>query len=134
MKIKSLTLILITGVGLLTGCDDDDNLFHEKTINGTWNLINKHGGLAFIDKDYSKGDIKWIFDESNATLTVENKIGNDNAFMLHSGTFDFNIEQNSETQILFVNNNDYRMVILSIDNDLIITDDLNDGFTAEFKR
>ena len=135
MKTRLLTFLLITGIGLFSSCKNDDNdLPQEKTINGTWNLINVHGGLASINKSYSKGDVKWIFNQTDSTLSVQNKIGNDNAFRLHSGSYTFNIEQNGDTQVLFVDNHDNRMVILSIDNNLIISDDMNDGFTAEFKR
>lgn len=135
MKTKLTTLLLILGIGLLTNCDNDDNdLPQEKTINGTWNLINVRGGLASINKGYSKGDVKWIFNQSDSTLSVQNKVGNDNAFMLYTGSYTFNIEQNGGAQVIFVDNQDYRMVILSLDNNLIISDDMNDGFTAEFNK
>ncbi len=135
MKTKVLVSLLIIGIGLLTSCGNDDNdLPQETTFDGTWNLINVHGGLASVNRDYSKGEVKWIFNKTDNTLSVQNKFGNDNAFMLQSGFYTFKIEQNGETQILFVDSNDYRMVILSMDNNLIISDDLNDGFTAEFKR
>lgn len=134
MKANIFTLLIIVGIGFLTSCSNDDNSSQENTINGTWNLTNVRGGLASIDNDYSKGDIKWTFDQTSAILTVENKIGNDNGFYLHSGTYSFNIEDDNENQILFVDNDDFRMVILSIDKNLIITDDFNDGFIAKFKR
>jgi len=135
MKARILTLLMIVGIGFLTSCNNnDDDSSQKKSINGTWYLTNVRGGLASINNDYSKGDVKWTFNQTNAILTVENKIGNNNTFYLHSGTYSFNIEDDEETQILFVDNNDYRMVILSIENSLIITDDSNDGFTAEFKR
>ena len=127
-------LLLIFGIGLLANCSDDqDDFSQEKTINGTWSLIKKHGGLASVDIDYPKGDIKWTFKEMDSSLTIENKIGNDHAFLLHSGTYYYDIQQQGESQILFVNN-DYRMLILSMEDNLIITDDMNDGFTAEFKK
>ena len=134
MKARILTILIIIGIGFLTSCNNDDVDIPEKTINGTWNLRNVKGGLASINNDYQKGDIQWTFNPINNTLTVANNIGNDKAFTLHSGTYQFNIEQNVESQILFVSNNDYRMVILSMDQNLIITDDMNDGFTAEFNR
>lgn len=135
MKTKLILCLLLVGLGLSTSCNNDDNdLPQEKTINGTWNLINVRGGLGSINKNYVIGDVKWAFDQTDSTLSVQNSTGNDNAFMLLSGLYTFTIEQNGETQVLFANNKDYRMVILSIDNNLIITDDFNDGFTAEFKR
>ena len=135
MKTKLRALLLIVGIGLLTSCDKNDtNLPQEKSINGTWNLVNVRGGLASISKGYSKGDVKWIFNQNDKTLSVQNKVGNDNAFMLFTGSYTFNIEQNGDPQVLFVDNQDYRMIILSLDNTLIINDNLTDGFTAEFKR
>lgn len=133
MKAQIFSLLIIIGIGFITSCSNiDDHLEPEKAIDGTWNLINKKGGLASFNIDYQKGDIKWTFSESNNTLIVVNNIGNENAFHLHSGTYNFDIEQNGESQVLFVNDNDYRMVILSIDQNLTITDAMNDGFTAEF--
>ena len=135
MKTKLLTLLLFVGIGLLISCAEDENdLSSEITINGTWDLINVRGGLASSNINYSKGDVKWIFDQTDSTLSVQNKVGNDKAFMLHSGSYDFSIGLNAGTQILFVDNDDHRMVILSLDNNLIISDDMNDGFTAEFKK
>lgn len=118
-----------------TSCENDENnLPQEKTIYGTWNLMNVRGGLASINKNYAKGDVKWTFNQIDSTLSVQNNIGNDNSFRLLSGLYTFTIEQNGETQVLFANNKDYRMVILSMDNNLVISDDLNDGFIAEFRR
>lgn len=135
MKTKLLIYLLFVGFGLSTSCESDDNdLPQEKTIIGTWNLINVRGGLASISKNYANGDVKWTFNQTDSTLSVQNKIGNDDAFMLLSGLYTFAIEQHGKTQVLFANNKDYRMVILSMDNNLIISDDMNDGFTAEFKR
>lgn len=135
MKTKLYSFLFVSVIGFVTSCAKDDNaLPQENTINGTWNLINVHGGMTSTNINYSKGDVKWIFNQADSTLSVQNKIGNDNSFMLHSATYTFNIEQNGETQVLFVDNNDYRMIILSIDNSLIINDNLADGFTAEFKR
>lgn len=135
MKTKLLNLLLIIGIGLLISCDNDDNdIPQEKTINGTWNLINVRGGFAPVNINYSKGDVKWIFNRTDSTLFIQNKIGNDNAFMLHTGFYNFNIERDGDTQVIFVDEDDYRIVILSLDNNLIITNDMSDGFTAEFKR
>lgn len=134
MKSKVLSLTLIVGIAFFTNCSgDDNNPAQDSTINGTWFLKNVHGGLASLDIDYAKGDIKWIFNQTNKTLTVQNNIGNDNGFMVHDGIYDYEIELNGETQVLFLDN-EIRMVILSFNNDLIITDDFNDGFTAEFQR
>lgn len=135
MKKNILTLFLFIAIGFFASCgNDSDDLPQEKTINGTWNLKNVRGGFASTNVNYSKGDIKWIFNQADSTLSVQNKIGNDNSFMLLSGSYTFNIEQNGETQILFVDNGDYRIIILSMDINLIVTDGMNDGFTAEFIR
>ncbi|SDE25353.1 hypothetical protein SAMN05421636_104118 [Pricia antarctica] len=134
MKIAVWTLLVVLGFALMASCEDDDNdLPQEKTINGTWNLVNVHGGFGSVNINYSKRDIKWIFNQADSTLSVQNNIGNDNAFVLHSGYYNFNLEPSGETQILFVDN-DYRMIILSMDNNLILTENANDGFTAEFTR
>ena len=135
MKTKILTLIMIIGIGFLNSCNNDDNdSLKEKTINGTWYLKNVGGGLASINVDYKRGDIKWIFNQTNNTLIVDNHTGNDNGFMLQSRAYTYNIEQKGETQIIFLDNGDYRMVVLSMENNLLISDGMADGFTAEFQR
>ena len=134
MRTKLLPLLLIVGIGFLTSCGNDfDDLSKEKSINGTWNLKNVQGGMTFRSFDYPRGDVKWTFNLTDSTLTVQKKIGNDNAFMLENGSYDFNIEQNGETQFLFVDGY-YRMEILSVDNNLMINDGNEDGFTAKFIR
>ncbi|MBD1398480.1 hypothetical protein H9Q13_15010 [Pontibacter sp. JH31] len=135
MKAQILILLMVVGIGLMTSCKRDDNdPAPEITINGTWNLKSVRGGLASINREYKKGDVKWIFNETNKTLTVANNIGNDNAYMLPSGTYQYNIDQTGKSQVLLVNNTDYRMVILSIDQNLVISDDMLDGFTGEFNK
>ena len=135
MKTHILTLFMIVVIGLLSSCKSDDHVIEpDITIDGTWNLKNVHGGLASINYDYKKGDVKWTFNEINKTLTVVNKMGNDNAFILHSGIYQYIIDRNGNSQVLFVNNNDYRMVILSLNKNLVISDDMLDGFTAQFNK
>ncbi|MBJ7879599.1 hypothetical protein [Gelidibacter salicanalis] len=106
MKARILVLLLIVGIGFLNSCNnDDDDSSQEKSINGTWYLTNIRGGLGSMNNDYSIGDVKWTFDQTNSILIVENKIGNSNSFYLHSGTYSFNIVENEETQIFFIDNN-----------------------------
>lgn len=133
MKTQFLSILLVLGFVLLIGCSHNDPSSQEIALNGTWNLKNVHGGLGSVNIDYSRGDVRWSFNEADSTLTVINNNGNDNSFMLHNGTYEYNIEQNDEFQILFVDS-DYRMVIFSMDKTLVISDDMNDGFTAEFNR
>jgi hypothetical protein len=127
-------LFLTLGCTLLLNCAKDDSDFNqENTINGTWYLINQRGGFGSLNFDYSKGEIKWIFNEADNTLTEQNRRGNDNSFNLFSGTYTYRIEQTEEAQMLFVND-EYIMIIISIDKSMSITDNFNDGYTATFKR
>ncbi len=44
MKTTVWNLLVVLGFGLFASCEDDENdLPQEKTINGTWDLINVHG-------------------------------------------------------------------------------------------
>ena len=130
--------VIVTGlftifIAAFISCGHDDNI--PGIIDGTWHLINVSGGFAGIDDDYAKGEVLWTFNPINAVLTVDNKIGNNHGFHLPSGTYSYTIEKDDNgTQILYVDNKNYRLVILSISTRLTIWDGLVDGFTAEFKR
>jgi hypothetical protein len=128
-------LLPILAAVLLPSCRSDDNdLFDEKTINGTWYLKNLRGGYAPSSHDYFKGSVVWTFNQIDSTLLVENKIGNEHAFLLHSGSYKFLIEENEETRIIVVEDADYSIQVRSVDRDLFLFDGLTHGYTAEFRR
>ena len=106
MKTKILTLLFIIGIGLLNSCssDDDNTTLPDESINGVWNLKNASFGLSPTTIDYNLGDVIWTFNQ-NATLIVENNIITEDIYSvgLESGTYDYEIEQNGNSQTLYIN-------------------------------
>lgn len=138
MIIRILALYILIGFGLLTSCKNDDVSTHEETISGIWNLKNVSGGLQGINIDYNEGEVQWNFNPSNKTLIVENNIittGPEDIYAgLDSGTYNYEIQQDAETQTLFINDVQRGIIILLNDN-LKIDDGLaTDGFITEFER
>lgn len=139
MKIKLLTLILIVGFGLFTSCsNDDDKSSQVESINGTWNLKTVYGGLEGINIDYNLGDVEWVFDLEENSLTVENNVvttGPEDIYAgLESGTYDIEIVQTGNIQTLFIDDNE-RGVLILVEANLKIDDGLaSDGYITEFER
>ncbi len=132
-------LLLILSVCLFTNCNSDADSDQTETLNGVWNLKNVRGGLQGINIDYSLGDVVWNFDLENTTLVVENTIvttGPEDVYAgLDSGTYNIQIVQNNETEILFIDDVERGVIVLMNGTTLKIDDDLAaDGFTTEFER
>jgi len=139
MKIVKLSLLIIFSLVFFTNCSNDDDSNQTETLNGIWNLKNVSGGLQGININYSPGDVEWNFDLDTNTLTVKNNIittGPEDIYAgLDSGTYDIQVEQNGETETLFINNTERGVVILLNTNNLKIDDGLAaDGFITEFER
>ena len=140
MKTRILTLLI--SLAFLTSCSDNENdsLQREalEVITGTWNLKNVNGGLQGININYTLREVKWVFNSENNTLQIENNIastGPEDIYAgLDSGTYNYTIQQNTDTQTLLINAQVRGVIILSngilkIDNGIA-----SDGFITEFKR
>tara|TARA_R110000764_G_C10860763_1_gene366550 strand:+ start:234 stop:668 length:435 start_codon:yes stop_codon:yes gene_type:complete len=144
MKAHIFTLLMILGIGLISSCNnEDDNSSQEKNIEGTWYLTNVRDGYGgVVSTDYQKGDIKWVFKQTNNTLVIENNIGSDNNLFLQSGIYNYNIvdynyyteNDRVDSQIMILEN-EITMIILPTNNSLkILETNITHGRTAEFKR
>jgi hypothetical protein len=112
--LKILTLIIITGLGILISCSSDDDSTQIEIIDGTWNLTNVSGGIAGINIDYNSGDIIWIFDSQNQTLTVESKNSqNLNYQGLNSGIYNYSVFETGGNSYLKIDGTEFAMYILS---------------------
>jgi hypothetical protein len=139
MKIGKLSLLIILSLVFFTNCNNDDDSNQTETLSGIWNLKNVSGGLQGINMDYNQGEVEWNFNLDTNTLTVENNIittGPEDIYAgLDSGTYNFQVEQNGETETLFINNSERGVIILLSSTNLKIDDGLAaDGFITEFER
>jgi hypothetical protein len=139
MKIGKLSFLIILSLVFLTSCSNDDDSNQTETLNGIWNLKNVSGGLQGINIDYSQGEVKWNFNLGNNTLIIENNIittGPKDIYAgLDSGTYNIRIEQNGNTETLFINDTERGVIILLSTSNLKIDDGLAaDGFVTEFER
>ncbi|GAA4289865.1 hypothetical protein [Aestuariibaculum suncheonense] len=127
------TLLLIITIATIISCSNESSNV-EQSLYGTWNLINKQGGMATINEDYSEGEVKWSFNKFNSNLTVVNKDEN-RRFKLVSGTYSYSLDNDGSTQILYLDDDVYnRLVVVSLNERLVISDDQIHGFSAEFKK
>ena len=142
MKIKILTLLFVIGFGFLTSCNnDDDNSTQVKTISGTWNLKNVSGGLQSVNVDYSRGDVKWSFNQTNNTLIVENNVTTEPKVIyagFDSGTYNYEIQQGPNNQILFIDEIESGGIILTdffiLNQNITMSGSGADGFVFKFER
>jgi len=132
MKIGKLSLLMILSLIVFTNCNNDDNSNQTETLNGTWNLKKVYGGFASTI-DYEIGDVKWTFNTDDNIITIENNIMT--STQPDSGTYDYRIEQDGETQTLFINNIEKGNIIVLSDENLKL--DFNseaDGFFTELEK
>jgi len=126
MRIRILTLILMTSATFFTSCNEnDDDANQTETLNGTWNLI-KSTSPEDIDVNYEETLVTYNFDSSNGSLIVTNlaiettdlspkasgRLGND--------TFSYNILDNNGENYLIVENQEIGRIILSQENSFIL--------------
>ena len=126
-------------VVLFTNCSNNDDSSETITLNGVWNMKNVSGGLIGIDIDYEPGEVTWNFNVANNSLIVQNNItttGPEDVYAgLDSGTYSFQVQQNGDTEVLYVNDAVRGVIVVLSENKLTIDDGLDvDGFATEFER
>lgn len=136
MKTKAITFLFILGLGLLMSCNNDDDYSQKETIDGIWNLKNVNLDSR-LNIDYEIGEVVWNFDLNTNTLIIENnskKSGSENIRPeFESGTYNFEIQQNFDTQSLMIKGIDMGPIILS-PNNFTIGAKIIDGLKFEFSR
>ncbi|MDN5213521.1 hypothetical protein QQ020_15730 [Fulvivirgaceae bacterium BMA12] len=138
MKRNFLILALLFFAGFIAGCENDEDITPDQQLNGSWHLTNVSGGLAGVNIDYKKGEVKWDFDPKSGNLTIENLIdstGPEDIYAgLDSGTYPYEIRQEGDAQVLYIDNSE-RGILTIVDNTLKIDDGLiADGFITQFER
>ncbi|WP_438963192.1 hypothetical protein [Nonlabens sp.] len=139
MKSIKLIFLLCFAFLIFASCNsDDDQTNSTTTINGTWHLKNVRGGFVGINIDYSRGEVIYDFNLSNNTVDITNNIlttGPQDIYAgLDSGTYPIRIEQNGNTETLFIDHIDKGTIDLQ--GSILYLDDniAADGFLMEFER
>ncbi len=99
---KKMQLLFIGMLAL--GCQDDDRVYipsytpTTENFEGAWELRNVSGGIAGIYDDFSAGEIRWIINEQDQTVTVFNNNPEDGEIdFFESGVYDYQIVINPAT-------------------------------------
>jgi hypothetical protein len=106
MKSKSLIFILFLSLVTIACCSkNDDEIREDETLYGIWNLSRSSGGLSGYEK-FSPGEVVWTFNEEDNNLVVENNFEGDEFqvrfTVLSDGTYDYEVMESGDYQILFV--------------------------------
>ena len=132
MKHLKLFFTLIIAIGLLNSCSNDDEPSTQNELNGKWYLVNVWGGIDGRSIDYNKGDIIWTFDTENKTITVMNNLGDNEFYRLNTGEYEYEFMNGDDNLILI---DDYLyMEIVSAESDLVLSDNMADGFIGTFEK
>lgn len=141
MNVKTVILVFLLGIGLLTGCSDDTDITPPApSLNGTWHLKNLSGGIAGINEHYPNGTITWNFDSRNQTIIIVNNNQSSTRIIFDSGTYNYSIIEVNKQQYLQINSEEYGGLTLSTNN--LLTIDQNeiswgvgaDGFVLNFEK
>lgn len=100
----------------------------KSTIDGKWSLMRIYGGIAGANENHPAGEIEWIFNSQNATLTVSNTAGNSTYYYLPSGVYSFQAISGSTQDYLVIDANELGQFVIS-GNQLLI--DENKKSTGE---
>ena len=91
MKKILLSLLLI---GLLTTCDDGNNIGIDSELNGIWEMTSYSAFMPTLP-EINENDIVWTIDVDNSLLSIENKIESEYPYILASGNYEIIISNNS---------------------------------------
>ncbi len=121
-KRRYLKLVFVVTLILMLSCNKDDNE-SDNSLEGIWNVIGLQGSLA-QPVTYNKGEITWLFNFKNNTLTIKNTVDNQVGIQPlfsqnHTGVYNFSMTTENDNTILIVEN---RRGILVKEGDKITID------------
>lgn len=137
---KRYLLILFFSLAL-TNCSINSNDTNQpQVITVYWNLVNVSGGVSGVDIDYGTGDIVWLFDEVNTTLTVTNTNTDDSLEDgLDSGTYPYSVIDDGHDLFLSINATEFGNFTVT-GNQLVIDQNITtsgtgaDGYVYTFEK
>lgn len=139
---KYYTLVLLISFVTFTNCsvNNDNNNTPPIIIITYWNLVNVSGGVAGISEDFPLNTIKWVFNEANATLNIENNNDDDTKpDGLDSGNYTYSVLNKGNDMFLTIGPNEIGRFTVT-QNELIINENetsngsLVDGYIYTFEK
>ena len=137
---KHTLLILLISFFTLTHCSTNNDNTQPNVTEVYWSLTNTTGGVAGVNDDFPKGEIKWVFNELTETLIVENN-NTDNTKQggLDSGNYAYSLLEVGLNSFLIIDSEEVgRLTVttskLIIDENQTSQGDLNDGFIYTFTK
>ncbi|WP_034061426.1 hypothetical protein [Lacinutrix jangbogonensis] len=142
MKVKLLVILISV---LFISCQNDDeqndteqnNDVQTEAIEGSWNLKHVYGGFSPVNIDYTFGDVKWTFNESNRNVVIENNVLTTGPEDIHagldSGIYSFEIQLENDLQTLYIDSVEIGTILISGDNLDIDNGLALDGFVNKGK-
>ncbi|MBZ9629757.1 hypothetical protein LB465_03115 [Salegentibacter sp. LM13S] len=132
MKIKFTKLIILVTLFISFSCSTDDKIKEGDLLNGSWNLSALYGQIPGSE-EFSPGEVVWTFSEESNELIVVNNI-EQRLSSLESGTYSYEVLENGESQILYVQEEKIGSIKLQSNLLQIDTGQASDGVLIEFQR
>jgi hypothetical protein len=129
---KQIALLGILFTLLFSACSSSETT--SNVVEGTtWNLVQVSGSFTGSVSNFTRGTIKWTFNQSNGTLLVENINTNPNLTdILENGTYPYqrisNPEPGSCSEILMIDGMNMGCFSIS-NNQLTIDQAILNGYT-----
>ncbi len=124
---------------VIVSCSIESDSQPPTQTSAKWSLIQAIGGLAGTNETFQRNQINWTFDEANNTLFVEHNASGVSAG-LAPGTYDYIIENISNQDFLFIDEEEYGSIAITGNRFIInqnITSDgsiISDKFEYRFSR
>ena len=149
MKSLCKLLMSVLVITLFLGCYNSEDfdtantssINQENSIKGNWNLTKLQGGFEGSDNSFGYGEITWIFNDNDFTITVNNTIESENITSgLSSGVYNYSVINDSGNYFLIIENVNYGKFSISSE-DLILDQNIdienntiNDAMMLFFER
>lgn len=126
--------IILSMFAIFTNCVNDDDAFVQINNESTWNLVKVEGSIAGVTHLFDSGTIQWTFNPQTETLEVINNNTDEDLFDFYdSGTYSYFVDASGTEAILFIDDIEFG-VVTETQNELIIDDQVDDGFVLTLTR
>lgn len=135
MKSLIRALSIFTILILITNCSTSSDT-SDDPIAGDWNLKTMTGGFAGVNNSFQGGEVVWIFNEEDSSLTIEvniiSMIPTERYYGLQAGTYTYELVEENDVTTLYANDSKVGTISFS-ENELLIDDGIAvDGFLLTF--
>ncbi len=108
---------------------------YSSSVVGQWSLVQVYGGLMGLNELHEKGDVTWVVDSVNNSITITNLTNTaNNNTRFDSGTYNFQIVNVGGDIHLNVNNEDMGTYTITANEMLVDQNVAADGLYYRFVR